>query len=557
MSRPSMVLRDAALGYASRGIPVLPLHYPFPRRGALQPIPGAQPPAVGTGCSCRDPGCGQPGKHPLGSLVPHGVKDATCNRARVVAWWTRHPQANIGLACGYAFDVLDVGGPAGAQALRALAAEHGLQSSGPLVRTGGGGWHFYLAPTGLGNVRPAGLEHVDWRGRGGYVVAPPSRHASGHPYQWATGRDLDTPPGTVPAVLLERLDRRPPQRPAGPVELTAVGDGPGGRYARAALAEELARVVTAPMGQRNRQLWESTRNLYNLVASGALDHREVHQGLLATAERCGLLADEPRQTRRTLASGRQVGLAHPAAHDSPPAPTAPIPRRSRPCRQPASGTKGGGEGHGRRRPPGRLTVFQGVGACRRQAEPAPTHHPAGRSSWMGSPPTLDPAPTRPPDTDRHHPDDGVDLLAHLQTPAALGGHEFQEWPVDQIAGGFGGDLHARHRHDHTRLTTEFTHTHPNLERDAVRDAEQAFDRLNPDYGVPADQRSHYGRQAVRQREAALALGVRVAVHDSRQNDRNPVIWQAGQDYRVADAIHTARHHPTQVRWGPERVGPER
>jgi hypothetical protein len=101
----------------------------------------------------------------------------------------------------------------------------------------------------------------------------------------------------------------------------------------------------------------------------------------------------------------------------------------------------------------------------------------------------------------------------------------------------------------------FAHTHP--ERDAVRDAEQAFDRLNPDYGVPADQHSHYGRQAVRDRESALALGVRVAVHDSRQNDRDPVIWQAGQDYRAADAIQAARTQPTRTRWGPERLGPER
>jgi hypothetical protein len=134
---------------------------------------------------------------------------------------------------------------------------------------------------------------------------------------------------------------------------------------------------------------------------------------------------------------------------------------------------------------------------------------------------------------------------------------FGDWPVDQIANGFGGDLDARHRHDHTRLATEFTHTHPNLQRDAVRDAEHAFDRLNPDYGVPADQRSTYGRQAVRDREAALALGVRVAVHDSRQNDRNPVIWQAGQDYRAADAIQAARSQPVRIRYGPERVGPER
>jgi hypothetical protein len=47
------------------------------------------------------------------------------------------------------------------------------------------------------------------------------------------------------------------------------------------------------------------------------------------------------------------------------------------------------------------------------------------------------------------------------------------------------------------------------------------------------------------------------VHDSRQNDRNPVIWQPGQDYRAADAIHAARHQPTRIRYGPERTGPER
>jgi hypothetical protein len=135
--------------------------------------------------------------------------------------------------------------------------------------------------------------------------------ASGQGYQWAPGRDLDTPPGQVPTVLLERLQPRQVQRPTGLVPLPAGADGASGRYVRAALAEELARVAAARVGQRNRQLWESTRNLYNLVATGALDHREVDQALLAAAARCGLLGEEPRQTRRTLASGRQVGLAHP------------------------------------------------------------------------------------------------------------------------------------------------------------------------------------------------------------------------------------------------------
>jgi hypothetical protein len=332
MSRPSLRLRDAALAYASRGIPVLPLHYPLPHHRGVQPVTSdgrLAHPAVGTGCSCRDPSCGQVAKHPLGVLVPHGVKEATTNRARVLAWWTQQPQANIGLATGHCFDVLDVDGPAGAQAIRAFAGHHHLESSGPLVQTGGGGWHFYLAPTGLGNVGPRDLEQVDWRGRGGYVVAPPSRHRSGHPYQWAAGRNLDTRLAEVPAALLERLQHRQADRPA-PIVSVPMGDRPGPRYGQAALAQELARVATAHQGQRNQRLWEAARNLYNLVATGALDHQQVHHGLLQAAERCGLLGDEPRQTQRTLASGRQVGLAHPRpapdrthpdpTHASPPPP---------------------------------------------------------------------------------------------------------------------------------------------------------------------------------------------------------------------------------------------
>jgi hypothetical protein len=95
------------------------------------------------------------------------------------------------------------------------------------------------------------------------------------------------------------------------------------------------------------------------------------------------------------------------------------------------------------------------------------------------------------------------------------------------------------------------------DRPAERTSEQAFDRLNPSFGVPADRTDRIGHRDVAQREAALALGVRVAVHDSRQNDRDPVIWQPGQDYRMADALYAARTHPTRTRHGPERVGPER
>jgi hypothetical protein len=91
----------------------------------------------------------------------------------------------------------------------------------------------------------------------------------------------------------------------------------------------------------------------------------------------------------------------------------------------------------------------------------------------------------------------------------------------------------------------------------TRDLEQNFDRLNPDYGVPADIHNPYGRQAMRDRESALSLGTRVAVASSRENDRNPVMWLAGQDYRAADATRTAHLDVIRSRRGPERLGPER
>jgi hypothetical protein len=163
---------------------------------------------------------------------------------------------------------------------------------------------------------------------------------------------------------------------------------------------------------------------------------------------------------------------------------------------------------------------------------------------MGSHPTLDDHELAaealqldPDDWQQRH------AVAHL-----TGEHpQVRAWPDD--------NPYLAHDLDHRDWI--YDHPHPNLQRDAVRGAEQAFDRLNPQFGVPADTANPYGHRDVAQRERALALGVRVAVHDSRQNDRNPVIWQPGQDYRMADALHAARTQPTRTRHGPERVGPER
>jgi hypothetical protein len=163
---------------------------------------------------------------------------------------------------------------------------------------------------------------------------------------------------------------------------------------------------------------------------------------------------------------------------------------------------------------------------------------------MGSHPTLD---HRELAAEAHQldPDDWTHphAVAHL----AADHPQVRAWPDDNP------DL--AHELDHRNWN--YDHPHPSLERDAVRDAEEAFDQLNPTFGVPANRSDRLGHRDVAQREAALSLGVRVAVHDSRQNDRDPAVWQPGQDYRMADALHAARTQPTRTRWGPERVGPER
>jgi Bifunctional DNA primase/polymerase, N-terminal len=120
-----------------------------------------------------------------------------------------------------------------------------------LVRTGGGGWHYYLAPTGLGNNQPRGLVHVDWRGRGGYVVALPSRHRSGQAYQFVADRDLDAP-----------------------------------------LAEELGRVATARKGERNRRLWEAGECLLQAALCLGKDGSGGESGLPGQA-RLSLVQESP------------------------------------------------------------------------------------------------------------------------------------------------------------------------------------------------------------------------------------------------------------------------
>jgi hypothetical protein len=235
------------------------------------------------------------------------VKEATTDPGRVGRWWRRWPQSNVGLATGICFDVLDIDGLAGLAALRQLQEAAGLRLPGPLVATGGGGWHHWFRPTGLGNRPPRGLDHVDWRGKGGCVLAPPSRHSSGRPYRWLRGLD-QVPLHEVPGALRVLLDpNRPLMNLAGPVDPTGppATDHP---YGRRVLAAELAALGRATPGQRNHTLNRTALKVYRYVAGGVLDEQDVTLAFTIAALAIGLSRTE---IDRTLASARTAGLANP------------------------------------------------------------------------------------------------------------------------------------------------------------------------------------------------------------------------------------------------------
>jgi putative DNA primase/helicase len=163
---------EAALRYASQGYAVLPLH------------------SLDHGvCTCGSPVCKAPGKHPR---TPRGVLDASTEPEMIEWWWREFPSANIGLRTGDGVAVLDIDPRHGGDAsLQRLIEIHGALPDTPTVRTGGGGsHHYFLVPQGFrGSI--GRLAGIDVKAEGGYVVAPPSVHASGAAYVWDEAHDLE------------------------------------------------------------------------------------------------------------------------------------------------------------------------------------------------------------------------------------------------------------------------------------------------------------------------------------------------------------------------------
>ncbi len=284
----------AAQAYAALGYPVIPMHAPRP----------------GGGCTCpAGPACSQAGKHPR---LAAWTRLASTDPTTVAGWWRRWPDANLGLATGRRFDVLDLDHTEGVEALRAALQIAPWEHPGPVARTGSGGWHLLYAPTGYGN-RVGLLAGVDWRGRGGLIVAPPSRHATGGRYAWV--RPLTATLSTVPVGLRRLLTPPPaPRTTLAPAPRPAGGDGGRAeRYARAALVREAARVRAAPPGTCNDTLNRAAFNLGQLVAAGLLDADQVYAVLLAAALAAPTTghADRQRKAKATITSGLRAGAARP------------------------------------------------------------------------------------------------------------------------------------------------------------------------------------------------------------------------------------------------------
>jgi len=124
--------------------------------------------------------CQPGGKAPI---TRHGFQDATTDLDMIRGWWKTNPAANIGLPTGGRYDVIDVDGPPGYQSLADLRENGQLPSWAGRVATPRGGMHLYIEPTGDGNAagfRPG----LDYRGLGGYVIAPPSRGLGGRRWEW-------------------------------------------------------------------------------------------------------------------------------------------------------------------------------------------------------------------------------------------------------------------------------------------------------------------------------------------------------------------------------------
>lgn len=265
--------------------------------------------------------CEADGKRPL---TRRGFLDATSDPGQVAEWWARTPEANIGLPTGAASGVVvvdvDVHGPVDGRAAWRRASAAGLvDGAGLLVRTPTGGAHAYFPATQGVEQRSwqAAGAGVDFRGDGGYIIAPPSRRTINSVVRRYEIADLAANSiGTVDAARLrDFLD----PRPAPPTR------SDGGAAASVDAERLAAWVAGRGEGERNRGLfWAACRLAENgtppadtldalgpAAAQAGLSERELTT-TVRSAYRATQPAPEPESAGRASTAGRWCSRSAPS-----------------------------------------------------------------------------------------------------------------------------------------------------------------------------------------------------------------------------------------------------
>lgn len=144
-------------------------------------------------------------KRPLIKWEEYQKRIAT--REEILQWWAKHPTANIGIVTGPVSNlaVVDIDTEEGRLAIQEYIPS---DTPCPIVHTPRDGSHLYFAyPEGLEVRNNAGVvQGCDFRGTGGYVVAPPSRNGNGKAYHWMDDRNIKTTPkGVLPSKYITEV----------------------------------------------------------------------------------------------------------------------------------------------------------------------------------------------------------------------------------------------------------------------------------------------------------------------------------------------------------------
>lgn len=199
--------------------------------------------------------CAPNGKRPL---TARGFHDASTDPDHVRGWWLRNPAANIGIPTGLRSGVLVVdvdvhGADSGFVAFDRARSLGLVDGWGWLTRTPSGGLHAYFPPVSGVEQRSWQVpgQHIDFRGDGGYVIAPPSRiNVEGEYRRYEVIAAAQHTPRPLDANRLRRfLD--PPQQGQPPRSMPSLGAQP----------DKLASwVASRPEGSRNHGLfWAACR----------------------------------------------------------------------------------------------------------------------------------------------------------------------------------------------------------------------------------------------------------------------------------------------------------